>query len=110
MRDLSRNDTLRLLRFVCSFAWTDFVVTQEERDLVNRIVAVSDLTAADKAAVQGWLKVPPSPEEVDPTEIPIRHRQVFLEAVRAVVVADKHVSAEERDSLRLFEELVETAT
>ena len=106
MNELSRSDQLRLLKFVCTFAWTDLVVTDEERALVERIAERAGLPPADGARVQTWLRVPPRPEEVDPTEIPREHRQVFLDAARAVVVADKRVSPSERDCLKLFEELI----
>ena len=38
---LDRAAKLRLLEFVCSFAWTDLKVQQQERDLVMRVVGRS---------------------------------------------------------------------
>ena len=90
---LSREERLRLLRFVASFAWADLTVRDEERAFV----------AEDARAVAGWLAVPPSPDDVDPTEVPHVHRRLFGEAAREVVLADGEVAPEEREYLKLLE-------
>lgn len=100
---------MRLLKFVCSFAWTDLHVSDAERALVTRLCERHGFDADERAMVAGWLKVPPRPEEVDPTQIPRDHRHDFVAAVRAMVAADGVVVRGERDSLALFEELVRDA-
>ncbi len=106
MYDLSKPDLLRLLKFVCTFAWTDLEVQEEERAVVDRLIQESSLDAAETARVQGWLSVPPPPEEVDPLDIPVEHRQLFYDAVRHLVEADGRIAEGERDSLALFQELL----
>jgi uncharacterized membrane protein YebE (DUF533 family) len=106
MRRLSVEERLRLLRFVCSFAWTDLQVSDEERQLVRRLVKEAGLDQEERSQVARWLEHPPAPEEVDPTEIPIEHRAAFLVAAREMIEADGKISDSERDSLDLFEELL----
>ncbi len=106
LRDLDRKDRLRLMKFICSFAWADLEIRDEERAFVRRIVQRLDLDADEREMVEEWLKVPPRAEEVDPTQVPIEHRELFLETARAVVVSDGHVDPEERINLALFESLL----
>ena len=99
---LNKNDRMRLMRFVCSFAWADLEVHDKERALVKRMVQALRLDAEEKKQVQGWLETPPRPEEVDPTTVPHAHRQLFIDAVKAMIVADGLVTREEVEDLRLF--------
>jgi hypothetical protein len=107
METLSRADRLRLMKFVCSFAWTDLRITPEERELIQRLTAHFGFEDDDRKQIHDWLEVPPPAEEVDPTEIPRAHRKLFLEAAKQVIEIDGHVVAGERDSLALFRELLE---
>ena len=95
-------ERLNLLRFVCSFVWTDLKVAQAERDLVMRIVGHLHLTDQEVAQVRKWLATPPSEDEVDPALVPKEHRQLFLRAAEMAVKADGRVVPAERDSLALF--------
>lgn len=104
MKSLGHDERMRLLKFVCSFAWTDLQISDAERAVVDRLVDRWAFDFEDRKTIARWLKMPP--EDADPTEIPVEHRQRFLDAVREVVVADGEVSEEELISLRLFEELV----
>lgn len=106
MQKLAAKDRMRLMKFVCSFVWADLEVKATERKFVADMVKKLHLTADEKAQVQGWLKVPPRPEEVDPTEIPKEHRQMFLDTIRDVITADGEVDAEEWENLALFEQLL----
>lgn len=106
MKTLSSHDRLQLLKFVCSFAWADLEVKSAERKVISNLVKKLHLDADETAQVQAWLKVPPPPEEVDPTHIPKRHREVFLDAIRSVVTADGDFSEEERENLYLFTQLL----
>ena len=56
--------------------------------------------------MQAWLRVAPPVEEVDPTEIPRKNRQLFVDAVTALISADGDISADEREDLRLFKQLL----
>lgn len=104
--ELAPADRLNLLRFVCSFVWTDLKVTQQERDLVMRIVGSLHLDDAEARQVAAWLAVPPSPDEVDPTKVPRAHRELFLRAAELAVHADGRVVPAEREALALFRDLL----
>lgn len=103
---LGREDRLRLMKFVCSFAWADLHVQDEERAFVKRMVKKLKLDQAEQKKVADWLEVPPAPEEVDPSAIPREHRKLFLETMRKLVSADDIVDPEERENLELFEQLL----
>ncbi len=105
MQQLSPKDRMRLLEFVCSFAWTDLRVSDAERALIRRIAKALALRPDEIGKVESWLRVPPRAEEVDPTEIPHDHRQLFLDAARAVIEVDG-VNRAELDALSLFEDLL----
>jgi uncharacterized tellurite resistance protein B-like protein len=102
---LPREDRLRLMKFVCSFAWADLEVQSQERDFVAKMIERLELQD-DRKLVEGWLKHPPPPEEVDPTDVPHEHRQLFLDAVRALVAADDRIDPKEAEALALFEQLM----
>lgn len=103
---LDRRDRLRLMRFVCSFAWADLEVRPEERAYVGRLLERLELDPSERSEVRGWLRVPPDPAEVDPTDIPLAHRKLFVEAVEGAIRADGELTAEERENLRLFRALL----
>lgn len=102
---LSRGERLQLLRFVTSFAWADLSISVEERAYVHRLVSRLRLDAEEARQVEGWLQVPPPPDDVDPTSVPHEHRQVFLDVVREMVASDGEISPEESESLALLEQL-----
>ena len=104
--DLSREDRVRLLRFVCSCAWADLEVQDEERSFLRDLIERLGLSDAEGDMVDAWLQVPPPPEEIDPTEIPAEHRQLFLDVVRDMIQADHQVAEGEFEIFELFEQLV----
>jgi hypothetical protein len=103
---LSRPERMRLMRFVCSFAWADLEVQDEERAFVARLMTKLDLDDEERNQVAAWLKVPPPPEEVDPSQVPREHRKLFLDTVRQLVAADRVLDPEESENLALFEQLL----
>ncbi len=102
---LSPRERLQLLRFVTSFAWSDLDVTAGERAYVHRLVSRLHLTPEEALEVEGWLRIPPSEDDVDPTTIPHEHRRLFLDAVREMVGVDGEASPEEKETLALLEQL-----
>ncbi len=102
---LSRSERRRLLQFVTSFAWADLDVSPREAAFVHGLVSRLKLSAEEALEVSEWLKTPPAADEIDPTEIPKRHRQLFIDVVREMVESDGHATAEERENLRLLEQL-----
>jgi uncharacterized tellurite resistance protein B-like protein len=103
---LDRRERMRLMKFICSFAWADLEVRPEERKFIHEMVARLTLDAEEREKVQGWLEVPPEPESVDPTLVPAEHRRVFIEAIQGVIDADGKVAPEEYENFRIFQDLV----
>jgi uncharacterized tellurite resistance protein B-like protein len=103
---LDRKDRLRLMRFVCSFAWADLEVRPEERDYVRRLLERLELDPADRERVRQWLRVPPDASEVDPTAIPLAQRKLFVRAMEGAIAADGEIAPEERENLSLFKALL----
>jgi hypothetical protein len=99
---LSGPDRLLLLKFLCAFAWADLEVSERERRFVNSLVTRFALSPDEAKQVHEWLDVAPSPGSVDPRQIPREHRQVFIDAARAIIYADRNVDPEERSQ---FEQL-----
>ena len=104
---LSREQRLRLMQFVCSFAWADFEVRDEERAFIARTVRKLQLDDAERARVEEWLEFPPSPDDLDPQTIPAEHRELFLRVIRDLITADGEVAEEERESLDILSQLLD---
>jgi uncharacterized tellurite resistance protein B-like protein len=102
---LSRTQRLQLLRFVTSFAWADLEVTPAERSFIHRLVSRLNLDPKEARQVEGWMKVPPPPDDIDPTTVPHEHRLLLLTVVREMMEVDGDVSDEERENLALLEQL-----
>ena len=105
-QNLDHEDRMRLMRFVCSFAWADLEVREEERDFVARLMGGLDLDAHERKEVERYLRHPPRPEEVDPQDIPAEHRQLLLLAVKAMVASDGEIAEGEAENLALLEQLL----
>ena len=46
---LPREDRLRLMKFVCSFAWADLEIHVKEREFVGKMISPQNLTIAATA-------------------------------------------------------------
>jgi len=106
MDELDRNERLQLMKFVCSFAWADLEIQPEERRFVARLIRRLSLDDEETEQVEGWLKLPPRPESVDPTQIPAEHRRLFVDSIRGIIEADGEIAREERENLALLEMLL----
>lgn len=106
LTQLSSTDRLRLMKFVCSFAWADLEVRPEERAYISRLIRRLDLAPEEEIRVHEWLDMPPNPDSVDPTLIPGVHRELFVAAIEGLIQADGEISPEESDSLELFRQLL----
>lgn len=104
---LDRRDRMRLVEFVCSFAWADFEIQPEERVFIARLIRRLGLDEEEDRRVQQWLERPPKLDGLDPTSIPVAHRRVFVDAIEGLIAADGEVAAEEQDSLEIFKQLLE---
>jgi uncharacterized tellurite resistance protein B-like protein len=103
---LDRQDRMRLMKFVCSFAWADLEIADQERRFVQRMIERLGLKDDEKKEVMAWLVLPPRVEEVDPEQVPFAHRELFLQAAREIIAADGTISEEERENLSLLEQLL----
>ncbi|MBN2798290.1 MAG: TerB family tellurite resistance protein [Deltaproteobacteria bacterium] len=106
MESPNHEDRLRLLRFVCSFAWADLDVNTSERDYVHQLTERLHLTEDEKVLVEAWLVVPPPAEDIDPFDIPEEQRQAVLEAAAALIRADGQVAQAELENFMLLEALI----
>jgi uncharacterized tellurite resistance protein B-like protein len=106
LSELTQEDRLRLVKFVCSFAWADLEIADSERNFIHKLVRRLKLADDERAQVEEWLDIPPRPEELDPTEIPREHRALFLSVAREMIEADGEISEEEVENLSLFEQLL----
>ena len=106
LEELDRQDRLRLVEFVCSFAWADLEIRPEERVFISRLIRRLELDEEEDLRVQQWLDRPPRMDDLDPTSIPAAHRRIFVEEIEGLIAADGEVSDEERDSLEIFKQLL----
>jgi uncharacterized tellurite resistance protein B-like protein len=103
---LDRRDRLRLVEFVCSFAWADLEIRPEERAFIANLIRRLGLDEEEDIQVQRWLERPPRMEGLDPTSIPPAHRRVFVEAIEGLIVSDGDISEEESETLEIFKQLL----
>ena len=103
---LDRRDRLRLVEFVCSFAWADFEIRPEERVFISRLIRRLELDEDEDLKIQQWLDRPDGLGHLDPTSIPSAHRRFFVEAIEGLISADGEVSDEERESFDIFQQLL----
>ena len=104
---LNQRERMRLMKFVCSFAWADLEIRPEERAFVKNLIERLTLDEEEQAQVRGWLDVPPEIELVDPTLVPHEHRRIFLQEIEGVIESDGEIAPEERENFRIFEALLE---
>lgn len=107
IKNLSHEDRMRLMRFVCSFAWADLAIQPKEREFVHSLVRKFELDESEAKQVDAWLRVPPKPEEVDPTQVPHQHRKLFLDTVKEMILADGRAQEEEIENWELLQQLLE---
>jgi uncharacterized tellurite resistance protein B-like protein len=106
LEELDRRERLRLVQFVCSFAWADFEIQPEERVFISRLIRRLDLDDEEDLQVQQWLDRPPALDDLDPTSIPTAHRRFFVEAIEGLISADGEIAEEERESFEIFKQLL----
>jgi hypothetical protein len=94
------------MKFVCSFAWADLEVNEAERRFVHDLIDRLELDPQERDAVEGWLNAPPEPDEVDPQEIPVEHREIFLKTTLALIAADGELVEAETETYNLLSQLV----
>lgn len=103
---LDRRDRLRLVEFVCSFAWADLEIQPEERVFIAKLIRRLGLDEDEDLQVQQWLDRPPQLDHLDPTSIPAAHRRFFVDAIEGLISADGEIAQEESDSFEIFKQLL----
>ncbi len=103
---LDREDRLQLMRFVCSFAWADLEITEREREFIVKMVIRLGLDDDEQDQVAEWLEVPPRADDLDPADIPAEHRQLFLDAAKAMILSDGNVEEAEAENLIILDQLL----
>ena len=93
----------KLVQMASVAAWSDLEVRPTEREVVLDIARQMGFDQAELAEVRDWLDN--SPPEFDPYEIPLQHRQAFLEAFLEVATADGRIATEESEMIRILREL-----
>jgi len=106
MDRLNQRERMRLMKFVCSFAWADLEIRPEERAFVKTLIERLSLDEEERVKVVGWLDVPPDIESIDPTLVPHEHRRIFLDEIEGVIQSDGEIAPEERENYRIFEALL----
>jgi uncharacterized tellurite resistance protein B-like protein len=106
LTQLTKDERLKLMGFVCSFAWADLEIQDDERSLVRKLVKQLELDDEETAQVEAWLEIPPRGEDVDPNDIPLEHRQLFLKVAMDMVGADGQIEPNEMENLSLLEQLL----
>jgi hypothetical protein len=81
-------------------------VTPLERDFIVKMVDKLDLDDEEREQVAEWLEVPPRADDLDPADIPREHRQLFLDAARAMILSDGDVDDVEAENLVILEQLL----
>lgn len=107
LNQLSDEEKLRLLRFMCAFAWADLEIAEKERDFVLDLIGRMGLPAEEAELASTWLDHPPREDELDPYDIPDAHRKLFLEAALEMVGVDGVVDKMEAENFVIFEALME---
>ena len=103
---LDRRERLRLVQFVCSFAWADFEIRPEERVFISRLIRRLELGEGEDLQIQQWLDRPPDLDDLDPTSIPPAHRRFFVEAIEGLISSDGEIADEERESFEIYKQLL----
>ena len=103
---LNREDRLQLMRFVCSFAWADLEIADAEREFIVKMVVRLKLDDEEQEQVAKWLELPPRADDLDPADIPKEHRQLFLDAAKAMIMSDGNVEDVEAENLIILDQLL----
>ena len=90
------------MRFLCSFAWADGEVQEEERRVLERVLGGLELSLEARAEVEGWLLIAPDMKGFDFGAIPAEKRSLFLDHAFEVASAHGGLAGEELRHLKMF--------
>ena len=104
--ELSKDERVLLLKFVCAFAWADLEVQEQERDFVKLLLERLQLSEEESQQAAAWLKYGVPAEEVDPNRVPRKHREIFLRCAHQVIAADGEIDPNEAENYQLLKALL----
>ncbi len=102
--DLSPETRRNLVQLAALAAWADLQVVPSERQVVLELAASLAFDEEGLAEVETWLNG--APPEIDPNDIPAEHRQLFLDSLLEVIMADGRIAPEESAMLAVLRELL----
>ena len=105
--ELTTDEKLRVMRFICAFAWADLEIQSDEVKLIHQIMNALDLDKIHYPTVLGWLKRPPRAEDVDPLSIPDNLKEIILDAATGVILADGELQDSEMEMLELLQNILQ---
>ena len=100
---LSAADRLQVLRFAASFLWADLKVADSERSFLGELARELDV---DEAHVAPLLSRPPTPEEIDPTDVAPRVADLVRRTVLRAIASDGQVADAEMTMFELLDDLL----
>ncbi len=104
IESMNQRTRKQLVQVACIAAWADLEIAAEEMEVIRGLATRLELSDSDKQVVEAWLKSPPP--EIDPYDIPHKHRKAFLQVFREVVEADGRIDLEESETIQLLSELL----
>ena len=93
--ELTRAERDRLFRVLTAAIWADGEAAPEEIDLLTTVILELGLDKEEMEQAAALLIARPRLEDVRIHEVPMRHRQVLVNAVRDAVLADGELGEEE---------------
>ena len=60
----------------------------------------------EQEQVAQWLEVPPPADDLDPADVPKEHRQLFLDAAKAMILSDGSVEDVQAENLIILDQLL----
>ncbi len=104
-RAFSSMDRRRVLRFAASFLWADLEVEEAERNFLLELAHELDIDDP-RTEVTRLLAHPPTPEDVDPAEVPAKVADLVRQAVLRAIAADGRVHDDEMKLFELLDDLL----
>ena len=99
---LTSEERVELMRFLCSFAWADDEVQDEERVVLMKVLDNIGLGEDDRTKVLAWLEERPDMTGFDFGSIPQDKRDIFLDLAFSVASAHGGLAKEELAHLQMF--------
>ena len=106
LEELTVEEKLRLVRFMCAFAWADLDVSEREQALLSALIRKLDLPDEARLEAESWIEHPPDEEELDPNDIPLAQRRLFVSAATEIIGVDGVIDGMEVENLALFDALL----